>query len=203
VSAAAERPRVVLATGNAGKLREVQALLADCCEVVGLAAFPGVTLPDEGDDYRANAVAKARSAARATGLPALGDDSGIEVEALGGAPGPRSARYGGPGLDAAARNARLLGALSGLPPERRGARFVCVVAAALPDGRTATAEGECRGRILDAPAGEGGFGYDPVFQPAGFAVSMAQLDEAEKNRLSHRGRALAALRPVLERLLRA
>jgi XTP/dITP diphosphohydrolase len=199
---AAARPRVVLATGNAGKLREVRRILGDRCELLGLDAFPAVVLPDEGDDYAGNAAAKARAAAAATGLPALGDDSGIEVDALGGAPGPRSARYGGADLDAAARNARLLAELSGVPPERRGARFFCVVAAARPDGAEATAEGECRGRILEAPAGSGGFGYDPIFQPEGFAVSMAQLDEADKNRLSHRGRALAALRPALERLLR-
>jgi len=194
----AGRPRLVLASGNAGKLREVRALLADRFEVLALDAFPDVRLPDEGDDYRANAVAKARTAAGATGLPALGDDSGLEVEALDGGPGPRSARYGGAGLDAAGRNARLLDALRDVPPDRRAARFFCVAALAIPDGAVETAEGECRGRIRLAPSGGGGFGYDPVFEPEGFTVSMAEIDEAEKNRLSHRGRAFAALRPTLE-----
>ena len=192
--------RLVLATGNAGKLREIRSLLADLCEVVGLDAFPEVALPEEGEDYRENAAAKARSAARATGLPALGDDSGIEVEALGGAPGPLSARYGGAALDAAGRNAHLLAALAEVPVGRRAARFYCVAALALPDGRVETADGECRGRILAAPSGDAGFGYDPIFEPEGFDVSMAELPEAEKNRLSHRGRAIAALRPALERL---
>jgi XTP/dITP diphosphohydrolase len=195
------RQRIVLATGNAGKLREIAALLVGLCEVVGLDGFPEVTLPEEGEDYRQNAVDKATTAARATGLPALGDDSGIEVEALGGAPGPRSARYGGPGLDSVGRNTKLLAALAETPIERRAARFFCVAALALPDGSIETAEGECRGRILAAPSGDGGFGYDPIFQPEGYEVSMAELPEAEKNRLSHRGRALAALRPALERLL--
>jgi len=190
--------RVVLATGNEGKLREVRALLADLCEVVGLDAFPDVCLPVEGDDYRENAIAKARAAARATELPALGDDSGLEVDALDGAPGPRSARYGGAGLDAAGRNARLLSALAEVAPERRTARFFCVAALALPDGSVETAEGECRGRILAVPRGGAGFGYDPIFAPEGRDVSMAELPEAEKNGLSHRGRALVALRPVLE-----
>jgi XTP/dITP diphosphohydrolase len=201
VSAASPLRRVVLASENPGKLREVRALLADLCEVVGLDAFPGATLPEEGDDYRENAIGKARAAARATGLPALGDDSGLEVEALSGAPGPRSARYGGESLDATGRNARLLAALAGLAPERRTARFYCIVALALPDGSLETAEGECRGRILSAPRGDGGFGYDPIFQPEGHDGSMAELPEVEKNRLSHRGRATAALRPALARRL--
>ncbi|HKJ25113.1 MAG TPA: RdgB/HAM1 family non-canonical purine NTP pyrophosphatase [Myxococcota bacterium] len=203
MSAAAERRQVVLATGNAGKLREVRALLAGLCEVVGLDAFPEVSLPEEGDDYRDNAIEKARAAARETGLPALGDDSGLEVDALDGGPGPRSARYGGASLDAAGRNARLLAALSRVTPEARGARFYCVAAVAGPDGALETAEGECRGRILEAPRGEAGFGYDPIFQPEGHDASMAELPEAEKNRLSHRGRAIAALRPALERVLAA
>jgi XTP/dITP diphosphohydrolase len=208
--------RVVLATANPGKLREVIALLAGLpCQVLGLDAFPAVTLPEEGDDYAANAAAKALAAARATGLLALGDDSGIEVEALGGAPGVRSARWGGPELDAAGRNAKLLAALAGVPAEKRTARFYCVAALASPEGHVHTAEGECRGRILPAPRGAGGFGYDPIFQPEGFAVqpegfavqpegyeaSMAELPEDEKNRLSHRGRAFAALRPALRRAL--
>jgi len=193
--------RIVVATGNAGKLREVRALLQRRYEVVGLEAFPGVVLPEEGDDYHENAIRKAHAAAIATGLPALADDSGIEVEALGGAPGPHSARYGGASLDAAGRNRLLLTVLSDVPAHGRAARFFCVAALALPDGTVESAEGECRGRILETASGRAGFGYDPVFQPEGFAGSMAELPDAEKNRLSHRGRAVAALQPALVRLV--
>jgi XTP/dITP diphosphohydrolase len=191
---------LVLATGNRGKLAEFAALLGPLAlELRSLADFPEVALPPEGDDYAGNAAAKARAAAAATGLAALGDDSGLEVRALGGAPGPHSARFGGPGLDDAARSRRLLEALAACGGADRRARFVCVAALALPDGTLATARGECPGRILDAPRGAGGFGYDPVFQPDGHEASMAELPPAVKNRISHRGRALAALGPALAR----
>jgi XTP/dITP diphosphohydrolase len=182
--------KVVLATRNAGKLREVAAILA--ARSIEVVALPeGVALPEEGDAYEANAIAKARAAARATGCVALGDDSGLEVAALGGAPGVRSARWGGYGLDDAARNERLLAALDGVPEAARGAQFVCVAAVATPDGRVATARGSCAGRILDAPRGAHGFGYDPVFGIG--ARALAELPEAEKDALSHRGRAFRAL----------
>lgn len=184
----------VLASSNPGKLREFRALLADAgIALEGLDAFPDVTLPPEGDDYRANAEAKARHAARATGRPALADDSGLEVDALDGAPGPRSARFGGPGLDDAGRVAHLLDALRHSGRDARTARFVCVVAFARPGGPVRTARGECPGRILPAPRGEGGFGYDPVFALAGDERSLAELPAGEKNRVSHRARAVAAL----------
>jgi XTP/dITP diphosphohydrolase len=190
--------RVVLASGNPGKLREVRALLGSPeLEIVGLDAIGPLELPEEGDDYEANAVAKARAAAVASGLPALGDDSGLEVDALGGAPGPRSARYGGAGLDDAGRTRALLAALAGVPAERRGARFVCVAALALPEGGTLTARGECPGRIAAAPRGAAGFGYDPVFEIAPGGPTMAELPAAEKERISHRGRAFRALAPAL------
>jgi XTP/dITP diphosphohydrolase len=182
--------KVVLATRNAGKLREVGAILA--AHGIEVLALPdGVELPQEGDDYEANAIAKATAAARATGCVALGDDSGLEVEALGGAPGPHSARWGGPDLDDAGRNARLLAALDAVPGRRRAARFVCVAAVATPDARVATARGVCAGRILVAPRGAGGFGYDPVFGIGD--RSLAELSGAEKDALSHRGRAFRAL----------
>jgi len=190
--------RIVLATGNAGKLREVRALLGSPeLEIVGLDAIGAVALPAEGDDYEANAVAKARAAARASGLPALGDDSGLEVDALDGAPGPRSARFGGAGLDDAGRTRALLEALADVPAERRGARFVCVAALAMPDGEVVTARGECPGRIAAAPRGAAGFGYDPVFEIAPGGPTMAELPAAEKQRISHRGRAFRALAPAL------
>jgi XTP/dITP diphosphohydrolase len=188
----------VVATGNAGKLAEMRLLLGDLPMALrGLADLPEVELPPEGDDYAANAVAKARVVALATRLPALGDDSGLEVDALGGRPGVHSARYGGPGLGDAARVALLLHELAGVPAARRGARFVCVVALVTPDGDSVTARGSCGGRILAAPRGTGGFGYDPVFAPEGRDASLAELPADEKNRLSHRGRAVAALRAKL------
>jgi XTP/dITP diphosphohydrolase len=191
--------RVVLATRNADKLREVGAILAT--HGIDVVALPeDVALPDEGDDYEANAIAKAAAAARATGCAALGDDSGLEVEALGGAPGPRSARWGGPDLDDAGRNAHPLAALAGVPPRARAACFVCVAAVATPDGRSATARGACEGRILEAPRGRGGFGYDPVFDVGG--RSMAELPAAEKDILSHRGRAFRALAAQVEAFVR-
>lgn len=188
----------VVATGNAGKLAEMRALLAELPVAIrGLAEYPGIVLPPEGEDYTANAVAKARAASRQAGLPALGDDSGLEVDALGGRPGVHSARYGGAGLDDRGRVALLLRELQGVPLSRRTARFVCVVALVTPEGATLTARGSCEGRILEAPRGAGGFGYDPVFAPEGRAASMAELGAEEKNALSHRGRAVSALRVLL------
>jgi XTP/dITP diphosphohydrolase len=188
----------IVATGNAGKLAEMRALLGDLpLALRSLADLPRIELPPEGDDYAANAVAKARAVALATGLPALGDDSGLEVDALSGRPGVHSARYGGPGRDDAARVALLLHELATVQQEQRSARFVCVVALVTPDGESVTARGSCVGRILAAPRGDGGFGYDPVFAAEGRNVSLAELRADEKNRLSHRGRAVAALRAKL------
>ena len=186
--------RVVLATRNAGKAREVASILAAVdLQIEVLAA--NVVLPEEGDAYEANAIAKALAAARATGCIALGDDSGLEVDALGGGPGPRSARYGGAGLDDVARTAALLAALVAVPDAERCARYVCVAALATPRGDVATARGVCAGRLLRAPRGVGGFGYDPIF--AVEALTMAELPAATKDALSHRGRAFRALLPAL------
>ena len=196
------QPRLVLASGNAGKLAEFRELLEiHDIELVGLAEFPGVTMPDEGTDYQENAAAKARSVSLATGLPALADDSGLEVAALGGAPGPLSARYGGAGLDDSARVVKLLGAVG--PSADRGAAFVCWAALARPDGSCLTQQGICTGQLLREPSGGGGFGYDPIFQPDGYTVSMAELPASEKNRISHRGVALKALAPEFEALAAA
>jgi XTP/dITP diphosphohydrolase len=191
---------VVIATGNPGKLREIRAILGDGGPALrGLDGFAPVDFPEEGDDYAANAAAKARAAAAATGRPALADDSGLEVAGLGGAPGPRSARYGGPGLDDRQRAATLLEALAGVTGAGRDARFVCVAALATPGGDVVTARGECPGRILAAPRGSGGFGYDPVFEVAP-GTSMAELAPEQKHAISHRARALRALRALLESL---
>jgi XTP/dITP diphosphohydrolase len=189
---------LVIATGSRGKLREIEALLGAGFALDSLAAHPEVRLPPEGDDYAANAAAKARSAALATGLPALADDSGIEVAALGGAPGPLSARYGGDALDDSGRVQLLLNELAAQGEgASRAARFVCFAALALPSGELCVESGECAGEILAAPRGAHGFGYDPIFSPDGGKRSMAELSEAEKNRISHRARALAALAAAL------
>ena len=190
-------PTVVVATSNRGKLREIREILADLPIVFrALDAWPSIEFPEEGDDYAANAVAKAQAVAAATGLPALADDSGLEVAGLGGAPGPRSARFGGPGLTDGERAAALLQALRDHHGAARDARFVCVAALALPDGDVRSARGECPGRILDAPRGSGGFGYDPVFEVKS-GTSMAQLPPEQKNAISHRARALRSLRDAL------
>ncbi len=195
---------IVVASSSPGKLREIRELLAALpTRILGLESVPGVALPDEGDDYAANAAAKARSVALSAGRCALGEDSGLEVVALGGAPGARSARFGGPGLDDAGRVRALLAALAGASGVAREARFVCVAALATPNGDVVTTRGECRGRILAAPSGSGGFGYDPIFVAEGTQVSFAELPAAEKSRLSHRGSAIRALVPQLRRALAA
>jgi len=184
----------VVATGNAGKLREIRALLADQpVELRSLEGLPPVAFPEEGGDYRTNAVAKARAVADQLGVVAVADDSGLEVDALGGAPGPFSARYGGPGLDDRGRLHALLVALEGVPAGQRGARFVCHVALVGPAAEPITSLGTCAGSIRTSPSGGGGFGYDPVFEPEGEAATMAELSSGRKNQISHRARAFAAL----------
>ncbi len=195
----ADRLRVLVATSNRGKVGEIRALLAGLpAEICSLDGFPPIAFPQEGADYERNAVGKARAVAEQLGELALADDSGLEVAALAGAPGPFSARYGGPDLDDAARVDHLLRELAGVPAEQRDARFVCLAALVAPTGAVITVRGECNGRILTARRGVGGFGYDPVFQPDGYEQSMAELSAEQKNRVSHRGRAFRLLR---ERLL--
>lgn len=185
---------VVLATSNPGKLSEIRDILSELpLAIRPLSDFPGVILPDEGEDYEDNAIAKARAAAAVAGRVALADDSGLEVVGLGGAPGPLSARFGGPGLDDARRVEALLSALGSLVGEQRRARFVCIAAMATPDGELVTARGECAGHILNTPRGGSGFGYDPVFQIEGSGLAMAEIPASEKNRISHRAQAFTAL----------
>jgi XTP/dITP diphosphohydrolase len=210
-------PRLLLASANQGKLRELRTILDGLpVELVGLAEA-GLGEPPEveetGDTFLENALLKARAYAAWSGLAAVADDSGLEVDALGGAPGVRSARYAGPGAGDQANLDKLLAALAGLPPERRAARFRC--AAVLvdprgargsggrkpspPEGREWHAEAAWEGRVLEAPRGTGGFGYDPVFLPDGWEVTSAEVDQATKDAASHRGRAFRALRPAIER----
>ena len=170
--------------------------------VESLADHPHVTLPPEGaDSYRENALEKARAVWRALGVPALGDDSGLEVRALEDAPGVTSARFAGPEADDAANNAKLLEELRGLSAAQRGARFRCVLALVEGEGRERVVEGICPGTIIDAPRGADGFGYDPLFLPEGETRTFAELPPDVKNTISHRGRAVRALRAVLATLL--
>lgn len=187
--------RLLIATRNAGKLAEFKAMLAPLgLRTLGLADFPGAPAPEEtGDTFEENAVIKAQSAAEYSGIPALADDSGLEVEALNGAPGVRSARFAGAEASDPANNRLLLQKLAGLPPERRRAKFVAVLALAWPGGRTRTFRGEAQGRILSEPRGLGGFGYDPLFFSDDLGMSFAEAEAPAKDGISHRGRALARL----------
>jgi XTP/dITP diphosphohydrolase len=192
--------RLVLASGNAGKLIEIREVLGDLAiELIGQGEL-GVEDADEtGATFVENAILKARHAARITGLPALGDDSGICVDALGGAPGLLSARYAGSHGDSTANIAKLLDALKDVAEARRSAHFFCVIVVLrhADDPAPLIAEGRWHGRILDAPRGTGGFGYDPVFFDPQRNAGAAELDPAEKNRISHRGQALFCLREIL------
>ena len=191
-----------MASGNAGKLREIARILSDLdIEVVPQSDF-GISDADEtGTTFVENALIKARHAAEATGLPAIADDSGIPVDALGGRPGVYSARYAGADATDADNNARLLEELEGVPEAERGAAFHCVACFATPgQGEPIIAEGEWRGRILTEPRGEGGFGYDPLFLVPELGCSSAELSSEEKNRRSHRGKALRDLARKLAEL---
>jgi XTP/dITP diphosphohydrolase len=192
--------QLVIATANAGKLREFRALLADLpFDVVSQSAL-GVASPEEtGSSFLSNALLKARHAAAATGAAALADDSGLEVDALHGAPGIHSARYAGENADTPANNAKLLAALKGLPMNERRARYRCALAfiEGPRDPAPLTAAGVWEGYILEAPRGTGGFGYDAYFWLPELQVTAAELDPEEKNRRSHRGSALRSLRQQL------
>lgn len=192
--------RLVLATSNQGKLAELRPLLADAgYELVSQGELGVGDAVEDGRTFVENAILKARHACAATGLPALADDSGLVVDALGGAPGLLSARYAGVHGDSAANIAKLLAALHHVPGEARSAHFYCVLVLLrhADDPQPLIAEGSWQGRILGAPRGEGGFGYDPVFLDTARGLSAAELDAATKNRVSHRGQALARLRELL------
>ena len=196
--------RLLLATRNAGKLAELQRLLATAVpgvEVVGLRDVPEYPeAPETGATFEENALLKAREAVRYTGLPAVADDSGITVDALNGMPGVLSARWsGGHGDDDANLNL-VLGQLHDVPDERRGAQFVCAAALVLADGTETLVRGEWRGTLVRERRGANGFGYDPIFRPDGETRTSAEMEPAEKDAVSHRGRALRALLPALREL---
>jgi len=196
--------RLLVATNNPGKVREFEELFVGLPVQIVFPAQVGLTLEvdESGRTFEENARIKALAYAQASGLLTLADDSGLEVDALGGAPGVRSARYAGPAANDTDRYRKLLAALADVPPGQRSARFRCVVALAQPDGTVHTAEGICEGEIGFAPRGKHGFGYDPVFIVQGHGgQTMAELPPDVKNRISHRARAWAAARPILAHLL--
>lgn len=191
---------MLIATGNEGKLREYEQLLADLPLSFTYLSREAITaeVEETGQDYTENAVRKAQEYARISGLLTLADDSGLEVDALGGEPGVHSARYAGPDATDEDRYRLLLDRLRDVPPGDRSARFRCVIAVVDLEGQTYTAEGVCDGEIAFGPEGDGGFGYDPVFFLPEYDRTMAQLPAEQKNRISHRARAAQKIRPVLE-----
>ena len=197
--------RLVLATGNPHKVTELTRILAAGhvdVQVSSLAKFPGApAVAETGATFAANALLKAHAIADFTGLPAVADDSGICVDALNGMPGVLSARWSGRHGDDAANLRLLLDQLTDVPDERRGAQFVCAAALVLPDGREHVSEGVVTGRLIREPRGENGFGYDPIFVPGSADITTAEMDPAEKDRISHRGKALRGLAPVIAALL--
>ena len=195
--------KLVLATGNADKVKEMrEALRGLPIGIVSLDAYPHIgKIPEEGLTLEENARVKAETVARETGLFALADDTGLEVDALGGKPGVRSSRYAGEGASYDDNVRKLLKELSGVPPSRRGAIFRTVVAIASPGEKSRVVEGNCKGVIISGARGESGFGYDPVFMPEGSDMTFAEMTLARKNKISHRGKALAAARGLLEELL--
>ena len=183
--------RLVLATANAGKVRELRPLVEEWGPGIEVLPLGDVAMPKEsGSTYLENVLLKARAVVAAVGLPALADDSGIEVDALGGQPGVSSARYA---ESEEARNVRMLSELSAVPAARRTARYRAVVALAFPDGTVVTGEGTCEGRIASSPSGPGGFGYDPIFIADELGRTIGDVTDAEKASVSHRARAMRAL----------
>jgi XTP/dITP diphosphohydrolase len=191
--------KLVLATLNRDKARELTAFLdLPGIELTPLADFPGAVAPEEtGATLVENATLKAEAALRATGLPAIADDTGLEVDALSGAPGVHAARFAGPGATYADNVRKLLERMEAVPAERRTARFRTVCVAAFPDGRRLVGEGVVEGRITAAPRGDRGFGYDPVFEVPELGKTFAELSAAEKNQRSHRAKAVRALAEAL------
>ena len=195
---------LLVATHNQGKVREFAEMLADLdlewlsLDDIGLEK----DVEETGQTFTENATLKAETYAKETGYFTLADDSGLEVDALNGQPGIYTARYGGPGLDHEGRYRLLLKNLAGVPEPKRSARFRCVIALATPEGLVGTAVGMCEGRIAEAPVGDGGFGYDPVFFLPERGMTMAQVPSTVKHQISHRGRALKAIEPLLRENMR-
>ncbi len=193
------KKRIIFATGNEGKMREIREILKDLdYEILSLKeAGIDIDIVEDGETFEENAVIKATAVMRASGEIVLADDSGLEIDYLNKEPGVMSARYMGENTSYRIKNQILIDRLDGVPDEKRTARFVCVVAAAFPDGRVETRRGTIEGRIAHEPAGENGFGYDPIFYYPERKITTAQMSPEEKNKLSHRGKALRLIREIL------
>jgi len=200
--------KIVIATKNAGKISEIQSIinnsdLKNMVETETLLYYPGIPeIVEDGNTFSENAAKKARTVAKFTGHIAVADDSGLEVDALNGAPGVYSARFAGEGATDADNITKLMELLKGTPPEKRGARFVCAIAIATPAGDVSLAEGECSGFIAEEARGTSGFGYDPVFTVPQYEKTFAELGSDIKNRISHRAAALGKLYHILEEVVR-
>lgn len=198
--------QLLLATRNKGKIEEFRRILDAIApgeiELVGLESFPNLhDVEEDGKTFQENALKKAREMCIASGIPAIADDSGLCVDFLNGEPGIFSARWAGSHGNDAANTEKVLRQLDGVPQDQRGAHFTCVAALYLPDGRSHCEEAEFHGSILLTPVGEHGFGYDPIFQPAGYTISSAQMSAEEKDSISHRGKSLRAIAPHVITLL--
>jgi XTP/dITP diphosphohydrolase len=198
--------KLVLATRNSGKIIEFRRILEEIApgavELISVDQFPDlVDVEETGSTFEENSLLKARYTSMATGLPAIADDSGLCIDALGGAPGIFSARWAGKHGDDQANLEKVLEQLKDVPEEKRGAHFLCVASLVLPDGREHVSEGRFDGSILRSAVGTNGFGYDPIFQPNGLAISSAQMSAQEKDLVSHRGKSLRLIAPHVIRLL--
>jgi len=188
--------KIIVATGNNGKLKEIREILSDVpLEIAGMDEYwdPVPSIAETGSTFRENAQIKADWVFGRCGIWTLADDSGLEVDALGGAPGVKSARYAGETAGSSENNKKLLAALQGVPANKRSARFRCVMVLKLTEKSCIITEGICEGSIASAPSGDGGFGYDPLFIPCGYTESFAELAQEQKNKISHRGKALYAM----------
>lgn len=193
--------RIIAASSNAHKIKEIQAIMGKFgMEVVSRdqAGVPPFEIEEDGDTFEENSLKKAREIMKVTGQITIADDSGLMVDYLGGAPGVYSARFAGEQCDDLKNNDKLLNLLSGVPEKDRTAKFVSVITLVFPGGETLVARGECPGRIIETPIGENGFGYDPLFVPEGYDKTFAQLGAEEKNKISHRAKALKKLERILE-----
>ena len=193
------KKKLIFATGNEGKMREIRHILGDMdYEILSMKeAGVDVDIVEDGETFEENAIIKARTVMEATGCLTLADDSGLEIDFLNKEPGVLSARYMGENTSYRIKNHILLDRLHGVPAAVRSARFVCAIAAAFPDGRIETRQATIEGRIADEPAGENGFGYDPIFYVPELGKTTAQLSEEEKNAISHRGKALRMIKEIL------
>jgi XTP/dITP diphosphohydrolase len=196
--------KIVAATGNRHKIAEIEAITSQFGIKVITKAEAGVgdlEVEETGRTFEGNSLIKAEAIMTATGMPAIADDSGLETDALDGAPGVYSARFSGENATDESNNKKLLELMSDVPDDKRGARFVSVVTLCFPDGRTIVARGECPGHIIREPRGNGGFGYDPLFVPDGFEKTYAEISAEEKNSISHRAKALRLLKEKLEKMM--